>query len=122
MPDIAIDETNRLIASDKVEGTTVLNRQGEHLGTIQNFMVDKRTGRAEYAVLKFGGFLGIGGDHYPVPWDMLTYDVSQSAYVVDIDKSRLDGAPRYSPETPPDYDEPYGRGVYGYWNVPYPIV
>ena len=53
-------ETGRLIASDKVEGTAVYNRQGEHLGSVHNFMVDKRTGQVEYAVLSFGGFLGIG--------------------------------------------------------------
>ena len=122
MSDIAIDETHRLIASDKVEGTAVYNRQGDRLGTIQNFMVDKRSGKAEYAVLQFGGFLGIGSDYYPIPWDMLTYEPTQGGYVVDIDKSRLEGAPRYSRDTPPTYDEPYGRGVYGYWDMPYPVM
>ena len=70
----ATDETDRLIASNKVEGTAVYDPQGERLGSIYNFMVDKRSGRAEYAVLSFGGFLGIGDDYYPLPWQSLNYD------------------------------------------------
>ena len=61
------DETDRLIASNKVEGTAVSNRQGERLGSVYNFMVDKRSGHVEYAVLSFGGFLGIGDSYYPLP-------------------------------------------------------
>jgi len=52
----AIEETDRLIASDKVEGTAVYNRQNERLGTVHNFMVDKSTGQVAYAVMSFGGF------------------------------------------------------------------
>ena len=55
-----IEETHRLIASNKVEGTAVYNRQGEKLGSVHNFMVDKRSGKVEYAVMSFGGFLGMG--------------------------------------------------------------
>ena len=57
---VATDETGRLIASNKVEGTAVFNRQGERLGSVYNFMVDKRSGQVEYAVMSFGGFLGMG--------------------------------------------------------------
>ncbi len=78
--DIETDETNRLIASNKVEGTNVYNQAGEKLGSIYNFMVDKRTGKVEYAVLQFGGLFGIGSDYYPLPWDVLTYDTRQSGY------------------------------------------
>jgi sporulation protein YlmC with PRC-barrel domain len=81
-----IDETNRLIASDKVEGTAVYNRQGEKLGTIRNFMVEKRSGKVEYAVLSFGGILGMGDSYHPLPWNVLTYDTTQGGYVVDLDK------------------------------------
>ncbi len=122
MSDLAIDETSRLIASDKVEGTAVYNRAGERLGTIQNFMVEKRSGKAEYAALQFGGFLGLGSDYYPIPWEMLTYDTNQGGYVVNIDKAQLDQAPRYGADSSPTYDEAYGRQVYGYWDIPYPYV
>ena len=118
---IAINETARLIASDKVEGTRVYNREGERLGSVRNFMVDKRSGRVEYAVLEFGGILGIGNEYYPLPWDMLTYDEGQGGYVIDLDKSRLEGAPRYR-ERDPLWDEVYGRQVYGYYGLPYPLL
>ena len=65
------DETNRLIASNRVEGTAVYNRQGERLGSVYKFMVDKRSGHAEYAVMSFGGFLGIGDSYYPIPLEEL---------------------------------------------------
>ena len=61
---VATDETGELIASNKVEGTRVYNRQGENLGTVHNFMVNKRSGQVEYAVMSFGGFLGMG-ESYP---------------------------------------------------------
>ena len=82
------NETHRLIASDKVEGTKVYNPEGEKLGTVANVMIDKRSGKSEYAVLEFGGLFGLGSDHYPLPWDMLTYDIDQGGYVVDVAKDR----------------------------------
>ncbi|PTQ08538.1 photosystem reaction center subunit H [Sphingomonas oleivorans] len=118
--DVAIDETDRLIASNKVEGTAVYNRQGERLGTIYNFMVDKRSGKVEYAVLQFGGFLGIGTENFPLPWDVLDYDPDQRGYVVDIDKEVLEKAPRYREGEEPRYDRDYGREVYSYYNINYP--
>ncbi len=120
--DIATDETRRLIASDKVEGTAVYDRSGDRLGTILNFMVDKRTGRVEYAVLSFGGFLGIGENHHPLPWDVLDYDVEKGGYRVDLDKSVLEQSPRYEPGRDPAYDHAYGREVYGYYGLPYPMM
>ena len=96
MGSVATDETDRLIASNKVEGTAVYNRQDERLGSVYNFMVDKRTGKVEYAVLSFGGFLGIGDDYYPLPWKALNYDTRLEGYVVDLDKNRLREAPHYA--------------------------
>ncbi len=119
--DIATDETNRLIASNKVEGTTVYNAQDEKLGSIYNFMVDKRSGKVEYAVLSFGGLFGLGADYYPLPWDVLTYDTDQGGYVVNLDKSVLEKAPRYAADNEPAFDRNYGREVYGYYGVNYPF-
>jgi len=117
---VAISETERLIASDKVEGTRVYNRQGERLGSVRNFMVGKRSGRVEYSVLEFGGILGIGSEFYPLPWDLLSYDDHQGGYVVDIDRAQLEGAPRFQ-DRDPLWDEVYGRQVYGYYGMAYPI-
>jgi PRC-barrel domain len=64
---VATDETDRLIASNKVEGTTVSNRQGECLGEVYNFMVDKYSGQVAYTVMSFGGFLGIGESYIHCP-------------------------------------------------------
>jgi uncharacterized protein YrrD len=63
----ATDETDRLIASNKVEGTAVYDRDGNKLGSVYNFMVDKQSGQVEYAALSFGGFLGVGTDYHPLP-------------------------------------------------------
>lgn len=116
---VATDETNRLIASNKVEGTAVYNRAGDRLGTVYNFMVDKRSGQVEYAVMSFGGFLGIGEEYSPLPWDQLTYDTDQGGYVVDLTKEVLQGGPRYKTGQEPTFDRDYGREVYGYYGSPY---
>ena len=118
--DIVTDETNRLIASNKVEGTTVYNAQREKLGSIYNFMVEKRSGKVEYSVLQFGGLFGLGSDYYPLPWDVLTYDTDQGGYVVNLDKSVLEQAPRYAGDSEPAFDRDYGREVYGHYGVDYP--
>ena len=116
---VATDETSELIASDKVEGTEVYNRQGEHLGEVHNFMVNKRTGQVEYAVMSFGGLLGIGESYHPLPWKALTYDTSKGGYVVDLDKRKLEGAPTYRAGEEPMYDREYGRSLSDYYGVPY---
>jgi hypothetical protein len=85
---VATDETDRLISSDKVVGTPVYNRQGEHLGSVYNLMIDKISGQVAYAVMSFGGFLGIGERYHPLPWRVLKYDTRQGGYVVDLDRRR----------------------------------
>jgi hypothetical protein len=119
MTNVATDETSSLIASDKVEGTSVYNIKGEKLGSIYNFMVDKRSGEVEYAVLQFGGMLGLGSDYYPLPWDVLDYDTDKGGYLVDLDKKMLEQAPHYPATKQPNFDRDYGQHVYGYYGVPY---
>ena len=77
-------ETAGLIGSDKVEGTAVYDATGEHMGSIERVMIDKRSGQVAYAVLSFGGFLGIGSDYYPIPWESLKYDTSLGGYRTNI--------------------------------------
>jgi hypothetical protein len=112
---IAIDETRRLIASNKVEGTPVYNRAGEQLGTVYNFMVDKISGQVAYAVMSFGGFLGLGESYHPLPWRALTYDTRLSGYVVDIDKDRLAQSPSHRADEDPFADDAYGAEVDAYY-------
>lgn len=116
------DSRHHLIASDRVEGTAVYNLAGDRLGTIKNFMVDKLSGRAEFAVMQFGGFLGVGTDYYPIPWDMLTYDVDQGGYAVELDKARLEKAPRYG-EPAAGHDNDYADMVRSYYErQPAPFI
>jgi sporulation protein YlmC with PRC-barrel domain len=110
------DTHGRLIAASQVSGTSVYNRAGEKLGSIYDVILEKRTGKTEYAVMSFGGFLGIGDRYHPLPWQALTYDPAQGGYVVDIDRRRLEGAPSYSADQANLWDDPaYGRRVTDYY-------
>lgn len=114
---VAIDETRRLIASNKVEGTAVFDPSGEQIGTVHNFMVDKVTGQVAYVVMSFGGFLGLGESYHPLPWRALTYDTRLGGYVVDIDRDKLADAPRYGADEDPYADAAFGRRVDAYYRV-----
>src|SRR4051812_50199419 len=92
----ATDETDQLISSTKVEGTAVYNRQGERLGTVASFMVDKRSGQVAYAVMSFGGFLGLGQSCHPLPWPGLTYKKARGGYVADLDQERPPPPPTFT--------------------------
>jgi hypothetical protein len=67
-------ETVSLIGSDKVEGTAEYGADDQKIGSVQRVMIDKIGGKVSYAVVSFGGFLGIGEDYYPLPWPSLKYD------------------------------------------------
>lgn len=90
------DETGKLIAAAKVIGTTVYNGEGEKLGTIDSLMLNKFNGRVAYAVMSFGGFLGIGERYHPLPWDVLTFDEAKRGYNIDLQRERLASAPNYT--------------------------
>ena len=113
------DETSNLISSEKVDGTAVFNRQGEKLGTIHHFMVGKRNGRVEYAVLSFGGLFGMGERYHPLPWNTLTYDTDKGGYVIDLDKDQLKSGPSYERGQEPTFDQTYGERVYGHYGLSY---
>jgi hypothetical protein len=111
-------ETTTLIGSDKVAGTKVYNAAGEHLGEIADIMIDKVSGRVAYAVMSFGGFLGMGEQYHPLPWSTLTYDVDKAGYVVNLSREQLEGAPRYEAETRPDWgDRAYEQRLHDYYGV-----
>lgn len=108
---------HQVISSDRVEGTNVYNMSGDKLGSIDDLMIDKVSGQVQYAVLEFGGFLGMGSDRYPLPWSMLKYDTSRDGYVVPLDKNILGDAPRYSADDVPAYTPEYGKTVNSYYGV-----
>jgi hypothetical protein len=112
-------ETGNLIGSDKVEGTAVFGADAEKIGSIERVMIDKVSGRVSYAVLSFGGFLGIGHDHYPLPWQSLKYDTRLGGYVTGITESQLRGAPKYGNDNEWNWSDPArGRAVSDYYGVP----
>jgi len=111
--DMTAPTTGDLIAGGKVAGTKVYSLEGEHIGRIEDVMLDKPTGRVAYAVLSFGGFMGLGSKHYPLPWDMLRYDTTLGGYVVKLDRSRLDDAPVVEEGW---YDR--SRAIDEYWAMP----
>jgi hypothetical protein len=112
-------ETGTLIGSDKVEGTAVYGADSQKIGTIERVMIDKISGRVSYAVLSFGGFLGIGDDHYPLPWQSLKYDTNLEGYVTGITQQQLEGAPKYGNDNGWNWgDTSRTRAVNDYYGVP----
>jgi hypothetical protein len=114
---LPIDETSRLIASNKVEGTAVYARDGARLGSIYNFMVDKRSGKVEYAVMTYGGFLGMGTRYYPLPWEILSYHTRLGGYHVEMLERDLERAPSFDRHDEPNFDTSYGRRVRGWYGL-----
>ncbi len=112
-------ETAGLIGSDKVEGTAVYDAKGEKMGRIERVMLEKISGQVAYAVLSFGGFLGLGSDYYPIPWDSLKYDTSLGGYRLDITEEQLKGAPKYQGTSWDWEDYERRRNVYDYYNTPW---
>jgi hypothetical protein len=110
---------DHLISADKVQGTAVRNRAGESLGTIENIMIDKPSGKVAYAVMAFGGILGMGKDRRALPWEVLKYDISQGAYTVDLDPQFLKDAPAFDDNAASfDWeDADWGQEVHDYYHV-----
>ena len=111
--------THPLIASDRIEGTLVCRFDGTQLGTVERLMINKISGQVAYAVLSFGGFLGIGNDSYPIPWAALSYDTSLGGYRTTITEQQLKGAPKYQGESWDWEDYERRRNVYDYYNTPW---
>jgi sporulation protein YlmC with PRC-barrel domain len=111
-------ETTSLIAGSKVTGTDVYNKDAESIGKIHDVMLDKRSGQVAYAVMSFGGFLGLGENYHPIPWRLLTYSPALDGYVVNLTRSQLEGSPSYSEGVDPNWgNETYGSDLQGYWGV-----
>jgi hypothetical protein len=111
--------THSLIGSDRVEGTAVRRSDGDKIGTIQRLMIDKISGNVAYAVLSFGGFLGLGEKHLPVPWASLRYNRSLEAYEVDLSDDELGKAPSYAADKEFDWgDRAREVELHSYYKVP----
>lgn len=116
MASVTVHPNHNLISSEDVEGTTVYGADGTQVGEIDHLMIDKKSGRITYAVMSFGGFLGLGHSHYPVPWGLLTYDTSLGGYRTDITEQQLRDAPAFSDDSWGDRD--WETRTHHHYNVP----
>jgi len=112
---------HRLILSSRVEGTPVFSPTGERIGHIDDLSIDRVTGQVVYAILSFGGFLGIGERFHPLPWSLLKYDPAEAGYVVPLDKAQLEDAPHYDrselAELGGRSHQAYGERIFDYYGV-----
>lgn len=107
-----------VLSADSLTGDSVVNRQEEDLGTIEHLMIDLEKGRVAYAVLSFGGFMGMGDKLFAIPWDALKLDTEEKRFVLDVDKKTLEMAPGFDKEQWPDMaDRTWGEDVYRYYNA-----
>jgi sporulation protein YlmC with PRC-barrel domain len=113
-------EYRRLLSSDSLCGTKVVNTAGEDLGKIEDFMINVQTGKIEYGVLSFGGFMGIGDTLHAIPWASLTVNEANEEFILDIPKERLEGAPGFDKNHWPDFaDQTYLTSLNTYYGMPY---
>ena len=115
--DTIADYSHQLISSARVEGTPVYDLAGRKLGSIHSVMIHKHSGQVAYAVLSFGGFLGIGGHVYPIPWEKLTYDEARHGYVAaEVTAETVSNAPSMRLDESDRPREVEGE-MYAYWDV-----
>jgi sporulation protein YlmC with PRC-barrel domain len=109
-----------LIESDRVEGTNVYSPDGTKVGSIKRLMIEKVSGKVAYAVMSFGGFLGLGSEEYTIPWSKLNYDTSLSGYRTDITEEQLRGSPTMYRDQAYDWtDRNRERELHDYWGASY---
>jgi len=85
-----------IISASRVEGTDVYDKSGDNIGSIEDVMIDRISGKVRYAIMSFGGFLGIGEKYHPLPWDSLDYDTDKGGYCVQVTKRGLEDAPNFN--------------------------
>jgi sporulation protein YlmC with PRC-barrel domain len=88
----------QMLSALTVAGDSVRNANGEDLGRIEDLVIDVQTGRVNYAVLSFGGYLGVGGRLFAVPWEALERDAESDTFILDVEKAALADAPDAEPE------------------------
>lgn len=117
MAKATVHPDHKLISSEDVEGTEVYGPSGSHIGEIDHLMIDKVSGQIAYAVMSFGGFLGLGHSHYPVPWSKLDYDTSLGGFRTDITEQQLRDAPEFSDDAWADRD--WETRLHRHYTAPY---
>jgi len=107
-----------LMGTDTLMGNDVYNKEDEDLGDVKDIMLDMRSGRVSYAVLSFGGFLGMGEKLFAVPWQALKLDTENKRFVLDVKKERLENAPGFDKGHWPDMADPtWETGIHAYYGT-----
>jgi sporulation protein YlmC with PRC-barrel domain len=115
---IKVPSEPRVLAADTLTGDKVVNVQNEDLGKIEHLMIDLGTGRIAYAVLSFGGFLGMGDKLFAIPWSALTVDTLEKRFILQVDKELLKRAPGFDKEQWPNMaDRAWGTQVFKYYGA-----
>ena len=99
MAEATVHPNHQLISSEDIEGTSVYSPSRKEIGSIDHLMIDKRSGKISYAVMSFGGFLGLGHSHYPIPWPALRYDKSIEGFITNVTEPQLRDAPAFSDDS-----------------------
>ncbi len=108
-----------LMGADTLIGNNVFNAAGDDLGDIKEIMLDMRSGKVSYAVLSFGGFLGMGEKLFAVPWDALKLDTEEKRFVLNVDKAKLENAPGFDRNHWPDMaDTTWQSSIRSYYSSP----
>ena len=108
----------RLMGADTLIGEDVYNTQDEDLGDIKEIMLDMNNGKIAYAVLSFGGFLGMGDKLFAVPWNALTLDTENKRFILNVDKDRLQSAPGFDKDDWPDMADPsWQNTIHSYYGT-----
>lgn len=108
-----------LMGADTLIGNNVYNNKSESLGDIKEIMLDMRTGRVSYAVLEFGGFLGMGSKLFAVPWSVLKLDTVEKRFIFDVSKESLENAPGFEKDDWPNMADPaWEKGIHDYYGAP----
>jgi sporulation protein YlmC with PRC-barrel domain len=106
----------RVMGASTLTGDRVVNAAGDDLGKINEIMIDTRSGRVAYAVLSFGGFLGMGDKLFAIPWDRMALDQNRRCFVLNVDKATLERAPGFDKDNWPDMaDQSWGSQIYSYY-------
>jgi hypothetical protein len=120
MSDLGTRTGKPLIESDRVEGTTVYDQEGNDIGSIKRLMIEKLSGQVAYAVMSFGGFMGMGSEEHTIPWRKLNYDTSLGGYRTDITEDQLRGAPTFYRDQNWDWgDRNREQELHDYYRAPY---
>ncbi|NJN27037.1 MAG: PRC-barrel domain containing protein [Cyclobacteriaceae bacterium] len=109
------------LSASSINGTSVVNNQGENLGNIKELMIDTNSGQISYVVLSFGGFLGLGDKYFAMPWEAFTIDTDKEEFILNVSKEKLEDAPGFDKDAwPTNADHTYLNSVYEHYGyAPY---